>query len=65
MERCFSHQSLHFFVIIMIKALFPICTLTWRVNNYVSRREKGINRRNKSTIGLLLIVALNNTLYLR
>ena len=20
--------------------LFPICTLTWRVNNYVSRREK-------------------------
>ena len=20
--------------------LFPICTLAWRVNNYVSRREK-------------------------
>ena len=20
--------------------LFPICTLTWRVNNYVSRQEK-------------------------
>ena len=20
--------------------LLPICTLTWRVNNYVSRREK-------------------------
>ena len=30
-------------------ALFPICTLTWRVNNYVSRQEKNINRRNEST----------------
>ena len=24
----------------MIKVLFPICTLIWRVNNYVSRRGK-------------------------
>ena len=24
----------------MIKVLFPICTLTWRVNNYVSRQGK-------------------------
>ena len=24
----------------MNKVLFPICTLTWRVNNYVSRQEK-------------------------
>ena len=29
--------------------LFRICTLTWRVNNYVSRQQKGINRRNEST----------------
>ena len=28
------------------KELFPICTLTWRVNNYVSPPGKGINRRN-------------------
>ena len=32
--------------------LFPICTLTWRANNYVSRQErKSINRRNESTTG--------------
>ena len=47
-----SRQSRHIcFVIIMIKVLFPtlsICTLTWRVNNYVSRQGKGINRRNES-----------------
>ena len=24
----------------MIKVLFPICTLSWRVNNYVSRQGK-------------------------
>ena len=36
-----SRQSRHiFFVIIMIKVLFPICTLIWRVNNYVSRQGK-------------------------
>ena len=23
-----------------LTVLFPICTLTWRVNNYVSRQEK-------------------------
>ena len=34
--------------------LFPFCTLTWRANNYVSRREKSINRRNESTTSELL-----------
>ena len=33
----------------LIKILFPICTLSWRVNN-VSRQRRGINRRNESTI---------------
>ena len=28
------------FVNNMIKVLFPICTLIWRVNNYVSRQGK-------------------------
>ena len=28
---------------------FPICTVSWRVNNYVSRQEKGIQRKNHST----------------
>ena len=28
------------FDVIMYRVLFRICTLTWRVNNYVSRQEK-------------------------
>ena len=28
------------FVVNMIKVLFPSCTLTWRVNNYISLQEK-------------------------
>ena len=62
-----SGQSRHFsFVNSMIKALFPFCTLTWRANNNVSFQGKGLNRRNESTILLLIFfVALNNTLYLR
>ena len=28
------------FDVIMYKVLFPICTLTWRVNNYVSRQGR-------------------------
>ena len=37
---------------LMIKVLFPICTSTWRVNNYVSRQGECINRRNKGTINI-------------
>ena len=34
-----SRQSRHFsFIDKNTKALFPICTLIWRVNNYVSRQ---------------------------
>ena len=50
-EVFISRQSRHYpFVDNMIKVLFPICTLLWRVNNYVSRQGKGITRRNESTI---------------
>ena len=28
------------FEVMMLKVFFPICTLTWRVNNCVSRQEK-------------------------
>ena len=46
-----SRQSRHFFFIVnIIKVLFPICILTWRVSNYVSRQGRGINRRNESII---------------
>ena len=56
---CFSHQSRHVFVFIvdMIEILLPICTLTWRANNYVSRQEKGMNSRNE----VLLWKVLYNT----
>ena len=36
-----SRKSWQFsFITNMIKVLFPICTLIWRVNNYVSRQGK-------------------------
>ena len=49
MEKlCISHQSWHFdFDVVVYKVLFSICTLTWRVKNYVSRRRKGKKRRNE------------------
>ena len=37
----FPPESAFFdFDVIMYRDLFPIGTLTWRVNNYVSRQEK-------------------------
>ena len=55
----FSRQSRHFpFVDNMIKVLFSFCTLIWRVNNYVSRRAKSINRRNRSTTIFIKICSL-------
>ena len=48
-EVFISRQSRHFaYAVCMIKLIFPICTSTWRVNNYVFRQGKGINRRNES-----------------
>ena len=42
MEKLFiSRQSRHFHSgVVIYKVLFPIWTLTWRLNNYVSRQEK-------------------------
>ena len=62
-----SRQPWHFsFVNFMIKVTFPINNLTWYVNNYVSRRGKGINKKNESTkLILLLFVTLNITSNLR
>ena len=66
MERLFiSRQSRHsdFKVSIML-VLIPICTLTWRVYNFVSRQGEGINRRNESTKteGLLLFWSADDTI---
>ena len=37
----FPPESAFFnFDVLNVKVFFPICTLTWRVNNYVSRQEK-------------------------
>ena len=47
-----SRQSRHiFFVIIMIKVLFPTLYLYLACKHYVSRQGNGINRRNESTRG--------------
>ena len=52
-EVCISRQSRHFpFIDIMIKVFSSICTLSWRVKNYVSRQGKGVYRRNESTIAI-------------
>ena len=42
MEECLfpARVGIFSFVNNMIKVLFPICTLIWRVNNYVSRQGK-------------------------
>ena len=46
-----SRQSRHFSCIInRIQVLFPNCTWTWRVNNYVSHLGKSINNKNESTL---------------
>ena len=48
-----SHQSRHFsFIDNMVKALFPIYSLNWRVDNDVSRQGKGISRKNETTINI-------------
>ena len=49
MEKMFtSRQSRHSnFGVVLMLVLFPICILTWILNNYVSRQGKGVNRRNE------------------
>ena len=49
-------SAIFVFLVNMIKVLFSICTLTWPVNNYVSRQGKGKNRRNESSIIDMVIV---------
>ena len=55
-----SCQS-HCFIVTLTKILFPIFTLTWRVNNYVFCYGQGKNRRNESTIRSMIfsIVAIS------
>ena len=54
-ELYISHQSQHMdFDVVIREVFFPICTLTWHVNNYVSSQAKGTNRRIESTVRELL-----------
>ena len=47
-EVFISRQILHFsFIDNMIKVLFTICTLNWRVNIYVSRQGKKYERQKR------------------
>ena len=41
-------RSWHFSFVSNLKYFCLLCTLTWRVNNYVSRQGKGTNRRIES-----------------
>ena len=47
----FPPESAFPFSFLLMHVLFSICTLTWRVNNYVSCQGKGLKRRNESTKG--------------
>ena len=60
----FPPESAFFvFMVYMIKTLFPICTLTWRVNNYVCRWGRGINNRNENAVSKwFLYTAVQTTL---
>ena len=64
MEKVFiSRHSRPFHFDFFNAIIFPTCTLTWRVNNYVSRQEEGINREMKvrrDTISVLMIVTSNS-----
>ena len=58
-EMCFSRQRRHFsFIDIIVKVLFAICTLNYRVKIFVSRQGKTTNRRNESTTNSLWICSL-------
>ena len=50
-EMFISHLSRKFsFIDKKIRVILTTCTLSWLVNNYVSRQGKGIYKRNVSTI---------------
>ena len=63
MEQCLlpARVGILPFIVNMIKVLLPVCTLTWPVNNYVSRQGKGTNRRNESTNISIIIIVLIHT----
>ena len=42
--------------IFIVISLF--CTMTWRVNNYVSQQRKGVSRRNENAKGKMFIITL-------
>ena len=48
------------FMVNVIKILFPISTLMWRVNNCVARRQ-GINKRTECTIIIIIVYLLYTT----
>ena len=51
----------------MYRVLFPICTLTWRVNNYVSRQENvkiGEMKVQKTQV-LLLFCSIDDNIQYR
>ena len=61
-SRQIRHDS---FMDIMIKVLFPICTLIWRVNNYVYRQGKVYIGENKVQIILFKLPPLSIVLNIK
>ena len=45
-EWAFHPSMFHF-----VRVLLSICTLNWRLNTYVSRQGKDVNRKKGSTKG--------------
>ena len=63
MEKLFIYLQSRYshFDLLLMQVFFRICTLTWRVNNYVSRQGKDINRRNESAKTQLLFIFFEST----
>ena len=57
MEIFFFSPELEFqpLTLCSVRVLFPICTLIWRSNSYVTHQGKSLNRRNENTKTQLLV----------
>ena len=55
MERCLFPARVGIFSFLnnMIEILLPICALAGRLNIYVSRQGKGLNRKNGSIVNII------------
>ena len=66
MERCLlpAIVGLFSFAVNTIQEIFPLFLMIWGVNNYVSRRIKRLNRRNKipNIVNITIIINIVNNI---